>query len=143
MVKFKVLRGFLAANRAARTRPSPLWDSRRTSSTTSRCLEQQPEIVASRVERARFAAAALIDALGASEHAHLASTPITLEPELLLAGNATAVWAAWSAQQPIAWATAKTAIEALPADDRAVAFARRSRPPTCSRASAFQAARRQ
>jgi len=68
---------------------------------------------------------ALITASGASEYAHLVSTPTTLEPELLLAGNADAVWKAWSAQQPNAWATAKAEIEALPTDDRAVAFAKR------------------
>ena len=82
---------------------------------------QNPE----RTGAARIAEiSALIAALGAREHAHVVSTPTTLEPELLLAGNTHAVWKAWSVQQPKAWATAKTEIEALPTE-QAAAFARR------------------
>jgi putative ATP-dependent endonuclease of OLD family len=67
--------------------------------------------------------AALIAELGASEHAAVFSAPTTLEPELLIAGNADAVWAAWAAQQPRAWSSAKTHVEAARPDGRAAAFA--------------------
>lgn len=65
----------------------------------------------------------LIAALDAQEHAAVFAAPTTLEPELLVAGNDTAVWAAWAAQQPKAWKTAKTAVDAASADGQAAAFA--------------------
>jgi putative ATP-dependent endonuclease of OLD family len=51
------------------------------------------------------------------------SAPTTLEPELLIAGNDAAIWAAWAMQQPRAWVTAKTAVAAAGIDGRAAAFA--------------------
>jgi putative ATP-dependent endonuclease of OLD family len=67
----------------------------------------------------------LVAALGATKQAAVFSAPTTLEPELLVAGNAAAVWKAWSAQQPRAWRTAKADIEGTDAARRAVTFARR------------------
>jgi putative ATP-dependent endonuclease of the OLD family len=66
---------------------------------------------------------ALIAALGATGHAAVFSAPTTLEPELLVAGNDTAVWKAWSAQQPRAWQTAKATVDAAHSNGRAAAFA--------------------
>jgi len=68
---------------------------------------------------------ALIAALGAAEHAAVFSAPTTLEPELLVSGNDDAVWAAWAAQQPRAWQSAKTHVDATGLDGRAAAFATR------------------
>jgi putative ATP-dependent endonuclease of the OLD family len=65
----------------------------------------------------------LINALGAGEYATVFAATTTLEPELLVAGNDTAVWAAWAAQQPQAWKTVKTAVDAAGPDGRAAAFA--------------------
>jgi len=67
----------------------------------------------------------LIAELGAPEHAAVFTAPTTLEPELLVAGNDAAVWAAWAAQQPRAWAAAKEAVDAAGPDGRAVAFTTR------------------
>jgi putative ATP-dependent endonuclease of OLD family len=66
---------------------------------------------------------ALIAAQDASQHAAVFSAPTTLEPELLVAGNDAAVWKAWQAQQPRAWATAKEAVDAAAPGGGAVAFA--------------------
>lgn len=66
---------------------------------------------------------ALIASLGASEYAAVFAGPTTLEPELLAAGNDDAVWKAWAAQQPIAWETAKAAIDAASPEGRAATFA--------------------
>lgn len=65
----------------------------------------------------------LINALGAEEYATVFAALTTLEPELLVAGNDTAVWAAWAAQQPQAWKTVKTTVNAAGPDGRAAAFA--------------------
>jgi putative ATP-dependent endonuclease of the OLD family len=65
----------------------------------------------------------LITNLGASGHAAVFAGPTTLEPELLVAGNDDAVWAAWKAQQPRAWETAKATIDAAGPADRAAVFA--------------------
>ncbi len=65
----------------------------------------------------------LINTLGAAEYATVFAATTTLEPELLVAGNDTAVWAAWAAQQPKAWKTAKTAVDTTGPDGRAAAFA--------------------
>lgn len=53
----------------------------------------------------------LIVALSATAHADVFHSTTTLEPELLGAGNTDAIWAAWKAQQPEAWTTAKTEID--------------------------------
>jgi putative ATP-dependent endonuclease of OLD family len=68
---------------------------------------------------------ALIAELGASKHAAVFTAPTTLEPELLVAGNDAAVWAAWAAQQPRAWMTAKAAVDAAGSGDQAAVFADR------------------
>lgn len=65
----------------------------------------------------------LITGLGASGYAAVFTGPTTLEPELLTAGNDDAVWTAWKAQQPRAWQTAKTAVDATDPAGRAAAFA--------------------
>jgi putative ATP-dependent endonuclease of the OLD family len=65
----------------------------------------------------------LITELGASEHAAVFAGLTTLEPELLVAGNDDAVWAAWKAQQPRAWEAAKATVNATDPADRATAFA--------------------
>lgn len=67
----------------------------------------------------------LIAELDAADHAAVFSTPTTLEPELLVAGNADAVWTAWAAQQPQAWRTAKSDTEAADPEQRAALFAQR------------------
>jgi hypothetical protein len=67
----------------------------------------------------------LIASLDASGHAAVFTAATTLEPELLLAGNVDAVWAAWKAQQPQAWRSAKAEVDAAGPDDRAAAFADR------------------
>ncbi|GID94521.1 ATP-dependent endonuclease [Amorphoplanes digitatis] len=68
----------------------------------------------------------LIVSLGASAHARVFHSTTTLEPELLGAGNAPAIWAAWKAQQPKAWTTAKTEIEAIQdLEGRKKAFAKK------------------
>jgi putative ATP-dependent endonuclease of OLD family len=68
---------------------------------------------------------ALIGTLGATAHADVFHSTTTLEPELLGAGNADAIWVAWSKQQPRAWTTAKTAIDAITAvEDKKKAFAK-------------------
>lgn len=67
----------------------------------------------------------LITELGASGHAALFTAPTTLEPELLAAGNDTAIWRAWAAQQPVAWQGVKAAVEAAGPAGRAAVFAAR------------------
>jgi putative ATP-dependent endonuclease of OLD family len=57
----------------------------------------------------------LIAGLGATAHADVFHSATTLEPELLGAGNVDAIWVAWSKQQPRAWTTVKTAIDAITA----------------------------
>ncbi|MET8550397.1 ATP-dependent nuclease [Micromonospora zamorensis] len=67
----------------------------------------------------------LISGLGATGHANVFHSTTTLEPELLGAGNTDAIWVAWSKQQPRAWTTIKTAIDAITAiEDRKKAFAK-------------------
>lgn len=68
---------------------------------------------------------ALISELGASGQAALFTAPTTLEPELLAAGNDTAIWKAWAAQQPVAWREAKAAVGAAGPGGRAAVFAAR------------------
>lgn len=70
---------------------------------------------------------AMIGELGASGQAALFTAPTTLEPELLAAGNDTAIWRAWAAQQPVAWQGVKTAVEASGPGSRAAVFAARLR----------------
>jgi putative ATP-dependent endonuclease of the OLD family len=67
----------------------------------------------------------LITELGASGQAALFTAPTTLEPELLAAGNDTAIWRAWAAQQPVAWQGVKAAVEAAGPAGRAAVFAAR------------------
>jgi putative ATP-dependent endonuclease of the OLD family len=69
--------------------------------------------------------ATLITELGAPGHAAVFAAPTTLEPELLTAGNDAAIWAAWAAQQPVAWAGVKEAVEAAGPDGQAAEFAAR------------------
>jgi putative ATP-dependent endonuclease of OLD family len=64
----------------------------------------------------------LIGSLGATGHAAVFSAATTLEPELLLAGNQDAVWAAWAAQQPQAWQRAQTDVGAAAPEQRAAEF---------------------
>ena len=70
---------------------------------------------------------AMITGLGASGHAAVFTAPTTLEPELLTAGNDAAIWAAWRAQQPLAWRSVKAAVDASDPGGRAAVFAARLR----------------
>jgi putative ATP-dependent endonuclease of the OLD family len=68
----------------------------------------------------------LITSLSATNHADVFHSTTTLEPELLGAGNTDAIWAAWKAQQPEAWSTAKTEIDVrIDLEDKKRAFARK------------------
>lgn len=67
----------------------------------------------------------LITTLDAGAHAGVFHSTTTLEPELLGAGNADAIWTAWSKQQPKAWETVKTATDAIAAlEEKKKAFAK-------------------